>query len=126
MSISDRMQNDGLSFEEARMKESLAYDSINPKHYRSNPEGVECIQVTRYMNFNLGNVVKYLWRAGLKDSAPTLEDLKKARWYLDNEIARLDTANLFKCTCGWLGPPEQRVWHRNGVQLLCPRCNKDL
>jgi hypothetical protein len=41
---------------------SAPTDSINPAHYRSHPEGIECIQVTRYMSFNLGNVVKYLWR----------------------------------------------------------------
>ena len=40
------------------------------------------------MNFNLGNVVKYVWRSGLKDAR--LEDLKKARWYLNDEIARLE------------------------------------
>lgn len=65
-------------------------DRINPTHYRGHPEGIECIQVTRYMNFNLGNVVKYLWRAGLKEGAPTLEDLRKARWYLDDEIKKLE------------------------------------
>lgn len=64
-------------------------DRINPAHYRSHPSGVECIQVTRHMSFNLGNVVKYLWRAGLKDGAPTVEDLKKARWYLEDEINRM-------------------------------------
>jgi len=39
------------------------------------------------MNFNVGNAVKYLWRAGSKGDA--LEDLKKARWYVDREIQRL-------------------------------------
>jgi hypothetical protein len=42
------------------------------------------------MGFNLGNVVKYLWRAGLKDQAPTLQDLKKAAWYLNDEIQTLE------------------------------------
>lgn len=64
-------------------------DPVNhPKHYTSHPSGVECIEVTRHMNFNLGNVVKYLWRAGLKNEA-TLEDLRKAAWYLNDEIQRL-------------------------------------
>ncbi|WP_370516377.1 DUF3310 domain-containing protein [Herbaspirillum sp. CAH-3] len=58
----------------------------NPKHYTSHPSGVECIQITRHMSFNLGNVIKYLWRADGKGAA--LEDLKKARWYLDDEIKR--------------------------------------
>jgi hypothetical protein len=44
------------------------------------------------MGFNLGNVVKYLWRAGLKDRAPPLEDLRKAAFYLNDEIKQLERA----------------------------------
>jgi len=66
-------------------------DPVNfPAHYRSHKSGVECIQITEHMNFCLGNVVKYLWRSDHKD-AP-IEDLKKARWYLDREIARREAA----------------------------------
>ena len=66
------------------MKEN---DPVNhPAHYISHPSGIECIQITRWMNFNLGNVIKYVWRAGNKENA--IEDLKKARWYLDDEIKR--------------------------------------
>ena len=62
-------------------------DPVNhPAHYTGHPSGLECIEVTRWMNFNLGNVIKYVWRAGNKGNA--LEDLKKARWYLDDEIKR--------------------------------------
>lgn len=65
-------------------------DLVNsPPHYLSHPSGVECIQITEHMNFNLGNVVKYVWRAGLKSHDST-EDLKKAAWYLNREIARLE------------------------------------
>jgi hypothetical protein len=65
------------------------HDAVNhPKHYTSHPSGVECITVTEHMGFNVGNAVKYLWRAGLK-SPSALEDLAKARWYVDREIARL-------------------------------------
>lgn len=60
----------------------------HPKHYTSHPSGVECIQVVRWMNFNLGNVVKYVWRAGLKDNLTTLQDLEKAAWYLNDEIQK--------------------------------------
>lgn len=56
----------------------------HPKHYTSHPSGVECIQVTEHMDFCLGNAMKYIWRAGLKNDA--IEDLEKARWYLDREI----------------------------------------
>lgn len=61
----------------------------NPPHYTSHPSGIEAIQVTRHMNFNLGNAVKYLWRAGLKDKEKTIEDLKKAIFYINDEISRL-------------------------------------
>lgn len=64
-------------------------DPINhPPHYTSNPSGVECITVTEWMNFNLGNAMKYIWRAGEKGNA--IQDLQKARWYLDREISRLE------------------------------------
>ena len=62
-------------------------DLINsPPHYTSHPSGVECIDVTRHMNFNLGNAVKYIWRCDLKRY--DVEDLKKAIWYLQDEITR--------------------------------------
>lgn len=63
-------------------------DPINPDHYRSHPSGVECITVTEHMTFCLGNAVKYIWRAGEKGDR--LEDLRKARWYVDREIQRLE------------------------------------
>ncbi len=63
-------------------------DAIDPPHYQAHPSGVECIQITEHMNFCLGNAIKYIWRAGLKNNA--IEDLRKARWYIDREIARID------------------------------------
>jgi len=65
-------------------------DAINPPHYQAHPSGVECITVTEHMNFCLGNAVKYIWRAGLKGDA--VEDLEKARWYLDREIERINAS----------------------------------
>jgi hypothetical protein len=66
-------------------------DAVNhPPHYTAHPSGVECIQVTEHMGFCLGNAVKYIWRADLKGDA--VEDLRKARWYLDREIARREGA----------------------------------
>lgn len=68
---------------------TLGRDPVNhPKHYNAHPSGVECITVARHMGFNLGNVMKYIWRAEHKGKA--LEDLKKAWFYLDDEIARLE------------------------------------
>jgi hypothetical protein len=73
-----------------------AEDVVNhPKHYTSDPSGVECIQITRHRTFNIGNAIKYLWRAGLKsvpaqdDLEKQIEDLEKARWYIGDEISRL-------------------------------------
>ncbi|WP_373089323.1 DUF3310 domain-containing protein [Zhongshania sp.] len=61
-------------------------DMVNhPPHYTSHPSGIECIQVTEHMSFTIGNAVKYLWRADLKNG---LEDLKKAAWYIQREIER--------------------------------------
>jgi hypothetical protein len=64
------------------------WEEVNhPKHYTSHPSGIECIQITRWMNFNLGNAMKYIWRAGEKGDGGT--DLEKAIWYLKDEIKRL-------------------------------------
>lgn len=60
----------------------------HPDHYNAHPSGIECIRIVEHFNFNIGNAIKYLWRAGLKGDL--LEDLKKARWYVDREIRRLD------------------------------------
>ena len=62
-------------------------DTINPSHYQDHPSGIQCIQITEHMNFCLGNAIKYIWRAGLKNNA--IEDLEKARWYLDREIEKM-------------------------------------
>ena len=65
----------------------FAYDNVNhPKHYKSHPSGIECIQITEHMNFNIGNAVKYLWRTDHKNG---VEDLKKAAWYINREIERV-------------------------------------
>jgi hypothetical protein len=66
------------------------HDAVNhPRHYTSDPSGVECIQITRHRNFNIGNAIKYLWRAGLKEDAK-IQDLRKAIWYIEDEIKRLE------------------------------------
>jgi Ribonuclease G/E len=64
-------------------------DNVNkPKHYRMHPSGIECIQITEHMKFNLGNAMKYIWRSDLKDAK--VEDLQKAIWYLNREINRIE------------------------------------
>ena len=68
-------------------------DVVNqPKHYTEHPSGIECIQVTEHMGFNLGNAIKYIWRCDLKLDA--IEDLKKAKWYIDREISKREQHNL--------------------------------
>ena len=68
-------------------------DIVNkPPHYTEHPSGIECIQVTEHMGFNLGNAIKYIWRCDLKKDA--IEDLKKAKWYIDREIDRRVKHNL--------------------------------
>ena len=60
----------------------------NPSHYTSHPSGIECIDITCHMSFNLGNALKYIWRADLKNDA--VEDLKKAKWYIEKELEMRD------------------------------------
>ena len=70
-------------------------DMVNhPPHYESGPQClgcgrvIQCIDIVEQLGFSLGNVVKYVWRCPSKGD--TLGDLKKARWYLDREIARIE------------------------------------
>ena len=63
-------------------------DIHHPKHYSEHPSGVECIQIAQWFNYNLGNVIKYVWRAGLKTENP-LQDLHKAAKYIEFEIERV-------------------------------------
>lgn len=66
----------------------------HPKHYQ-HPSGVECITVARHHDFNIGNALKYIWRAGIKQEqgiSPTdkqIEDLQKAAFYIQDEIKML-------------------------------------
>ena len=67
-------------------------DPVNkPKHYTNHPSGIEAIQITEHMSFCIGNAIKYLWRADLKNDA--IEDMKKAIWYINREIERRENAS---------------------------------
>ena len=67
----------------------ISNDTIHqPIHYTSHPSGIECIDITKHMNFCLGNAIKYIWRSDLKNDK--LLDLKKAKEYLTIEINRLE------------------------------------
>lgn len=71
------------------------HDPVNhPKHYQSQgavcpkcSAEIECLDIVRHMEFNLGNAVKYIWRYKQKNG---LEDLQKARFYLDDFIKKLE------------------------------------
>lgn len=73
-------------------------DNVNhPEHYTSSDaycpgceRTIECIDVTRHLGFNAGNAIKYIWRYELKGG---VEDLKKARWYLNDLIRQLDKSD---------------------------------
>jgi hypothetical protein len=75
------------------------HDPVNhPKHYTSSKavcsgcgKPIECIDIVRHMGFNLGNATKYVWRCDLKND--TIEDLKKAIWYLQDEITLREKTN---------------------------------
>ena len=72
------------------------HNNVNhPKWYTSHPSGVECIEITRHYTFDIGNAIKYLWRAGIKkeqglsDKEKEIEDCKKAIWYINDYIKHL-------------------------------------
>jgi hypothetical protein len=76
-------------------------DMVNhPPHYTSSKahcgnckESIECIEIARHMSFNIGNAVKYLWRHELKGG---IEDLKKAKWYINDAIKQLENEGCEK------------------------------
>ena len=74
--------NDFLKSETIERRETVNH----PRHYNAHPSGVECITIVEHMSFNVGNAIKYLWRADEKGNA--LEDLKKAAWYVQREIEK--------------------------------------
>jgi hypothetical protein len=61
-------------------------DKINPSHYKNHPSGIEVIEITEMLDFCVGNAVKYVLRAGKKDTETTETDLQKALWYLEKAI----------------------------------------
>jgi hypothetical protein len=79
------------------------HDPINhPLHYNNSEATcsacslqIECIDITRHMSFNIGNAIKYLWRFEDKNG---IEDLKKAAWYLEDEIKRREIRTNLQVT----------------------------
>ena len=87
-------------------KAEINVDNVNhPAHYNSHPSGIECIEIARHHNFNIGNAIKYLWRAGLKsekgmeDADKQVEDLRKAIFYINDEIERIKSQRMTRGRC---------------------------
>lgn len=75
------------------------HDPVNsPKHYTSHPSGIDCIEITEHMGFNLGNAIKYIWRADLKNDG--VEDLRKAVWYVQRELQKRTKLDGADPECG--------------------------
>lgn len=79
-------------YENANQEKSMSNESetakpdyVNhPPHYATHPSGVECVDIAEHLSFNLGNALKYLWRA--KGKGREEEDLQKCLWYLEREV----------------------------------------
>jgi len=56
----------------------------HPPHYNAHLSGIECIEITKFYSFCVGNAVKYIWRH--QEKGQPVEDLKKAIWYLEQQI----------------------------------------
>lgn len=61
---------------------------VHPSHYNWLP-GIECMDVVKYFDFPLGNAIKYIWRAGRKPAEDAIDDLEKAKYYIDVEIQKI-------------------------------------
>lgn len=116
------------------------HDPVNhPAHYTSHPSGVECIQVVEHMGFNLGNAIKYIWRADEKGNA--IEDLRKAAWYVQREIDKRErergirefvefdpaTGKERPIEDAWAGPhslacANMAHLHGSNCHAACPTC----
>lgn len=101
------------------------HDPVNhPTHYASDStcascgESIECIEVVRHLSFTRGNAIKYLWRAGAKGD--TVEDLKKAIWYIQDEIAYLEgkpNPNVHRLSQMPIGKIESITETEEGLQV---------
>jgi hypothetical protein len=95
-----------------RNPDYMKKDPVNhPPHYCSHPSGVECINITQLMSFNVGNAFKYLYRCTDKNN--TLEDLRKAQWYIRREIER-----RIKFRFHWFAEGEPSAYSTDIEQVL--------
>lgn len=95
-------------------------DNINhPSHYtQGNIEVIDYIEDKRF-GYHLGNVIKYISRAGLKESSSKIEDLKKAQWYLNRYIKLIDTMKIEETKLYSQGEVVESI-----KMLTCPFCGE--
>jgi hypothetical protein len=87
----DKLRGNSAAVEQAVAENQVDHDPVNkPSHYTQNASGVECIELSEKLSFNLGNAFKYVFRRDGKEN--TLQDVSKAEWYLKREIGRLEDA----------------------------------
>jgi len=76
------------------MPEEPTFDPVaKARHYNVHPSGVECITIVEHFDFVIGNIIKYAWRAGLKDPKKRLEDLQKCLYYASRAVSREEARN---------------------------------
>src|SRR5690606_1718984 len=98
----------------------MTSDAVNhPSHYTDGKIEVADFIADKKLNFFLGNVVKYISRAGKKDPAKLIEDLEKANWYLKYEIERLKNVQVPSAASDGAGRPEVEL---TGDPDLCRGC----
>lgn len=90
---SNRLASEESHLENIRKIDKPKNDPVNHPHHYTNSlatcecgKSIECIDVTRHYDFNIGNAIKYLWRCDLKGNS--IQDLEKAIWYIKDEIQK--------------------------------------
>ena len=78
----------------ANKQRGMSDDVNHPQHYADRVPGIECIDVVEHFDFNRGNAIKCIWRAGLKgDTAQEIQDLRKSAWYATRAADKLEKEN---------------------------------
>ena len=79
-----------LNFGKKVIHEAKADDHVNhPTYYTDNPKGIELIDMIGHLSFPKGAAIKYIYRSGKKDPTKSIEDLQKAKWFIDHMIKEL-------------------------------------
>lgn len=121
-------KNDMMLNEMVKLQKNSIYgkmacenDPVNhPSHYTDGKIEVIDFIEDKKLNFHLANAVKYISRAGKKDPSKEIEDLKKARWYLDRYIQKLEEAQKGNDNDG-----DETVLYANGVPYAKIPVNKE-